>query len=51
MSPSGLSNLAIVVIEDYEDARGYLGLFLGRLGANVMARNAFEGLEAVKNCL
>jgi len=49
--PNGLSNLTIVIVEDHEDARGYLGLFLGRLGANVvMARNAFEGLEAVKNC-
>ena len=28
----------------------YLGLFLDRMGANVVvARNAFEGLEAIKN--
>ena len=50
MSPSRLSNLAIVVVEDHDDARRYLGLFLDRMGANVVvARNAFEGLEAIKN--
>jgi CheY-like chemotaxis protein len=50
MSPSRLSNLTIVVVEDHDDARRYLGLFLDRLGANVvLARNAFEGLEAIKN--
>ena len=50
MSPNRLSNLTIVVVEDHDDARRYLGLFLDRLGANVVvARNAFEGLEAIKN--
>jgi CheY-like chemotaxis protein len=38
------------VVEDHNDARRYLELFLGQLGAKVMvARNAFEGLEAIKN--
>ncbi len=50
MSLNRLSNLTIVVVEDDDDTRRYLGLFLGRLGANVVvARNAFEGLEAIKN--
>jgi CheY-like chemotaxis protein len=50
MSPSRLSNLTIVVVEDHDDARRYLGLFLNQMGANVVvARNAFEGLEAIKN--
>src|SRR6266403_5073583 len=50
MSPNRLSNLTIVVVEDHDDARRYLGLFLDRLGANVvLARNGFEGLEAIKN--
>ena len=49
VSPNRLSNLTIVVVEDCDDARRYLGIFLGYLGANVvLARNAFEGLEAVK---
>ena len=50
MSPKRLSNLTIVVVEDHDDARRYLGLFLNQMGANVVvARNAFEGLEAIKN--
>jgi CheY-like chemotaxis protein len=50
MSPSRLSNLTIVVVEDHDDARRFLGLFLNQMGANVVvARNAFEGLEAIKN--
>jgi CheY-like chemotaxis protein len=50
MSPSRLSNLTIVVVEDHDDARRYLGLFLNQMGANVvLARNGFEGLEATKN--
>jgi CheY-like chemotaxis protein len=50
MSPSCLAGLAIIVVEDHDDARRYLDLFLGHLGAKVMvARNAFEGLEAIKN--
>ena len=50
MPPDRLSNLTIVVVEDHDDARRYLGLFLDRLGANVvMASNGFEGLEATKH--
>jgi len=49
MSPNRLSNLTIVVVEDHDDARRYLGLFLGRLGANVvMAENGLNGLLAIK---
>ena len=52
MSPSCLADLRIVVVEDHDDARRYLDLFLGQLGAKVrVARNAFEGLEAIKNTL
>jgi CheY-like chemotaxis protein len=50
MPPNPFSDLTIVVVEDHDDARRYLGLFLDRLGAKVvLARNAFEGLEAIKN--
>jgi CheY-like chemotaxis protein len=50
MSPDRLSDLTIVVVEDHDDARRYLGLFLNQIGANVvLARNGFEGLEATKN--
>jgi CheY-like chemotaxis protein len=50
MPPNPFSGLTIVVVEDHDDTRGYLGLFLDRLGANVLlARNAFEGLDAIKN--
>ena len=50
MSPNRLSNLTIVVVEDHDDTRRYLGLFLDRLGANVvLARNGVEGLEAIRN--
>ena len=50
MSPDCLADLRIVVVEDHDDARRYLDLFLSQLGANVVvARNAFEGLEAIKN--
>jgi CheY-like chemotaxis protein len=43
------SELTIVVVEDHDDARRYLGLFLDHLGANVLlARNASEGLDAIK---
>src|ERR1700751_6174250 len=52
MSPNRLSNLTIVVVEDHDDARTSLGLFLEHLGANVvLASNAFEGIEAFKNRL
>jgi CheY-like chemotaxis protein len=50
LSSNRLSNLTIVVVEDHDDARRYLGLFLDGLGANVvLARNGFEGLETTKN--
>ena len=50
MPPNTLSGLTIVVVEDHDDSRRYLGLFLGRLGANVVvARDAVEGLEAIRN--
>jgi CheY-like chemotaxis protein len=52
MSSSSLNDLAIVVVEDHDDARGYLDLFLGQLGAKiVVASKAFEGLRAIKNTL
>jgi CheY-like chemotaxis protein len=50
MSPNRLSKLTIVIVEDHDEERAFLGLFLERLGATVVAaRNAFEGIEAVKN--
>jgi CheY-like chemotaxis protein len=50
MSPNRLSNLTIVVVEDHNDARRYLGLFLDSLGATVvLARNGLEGLQATKD--
>ena len=50
MSRNRLSNLTILVVEDHDDARRYLGVFLDRLGANVVvARNGVEGFEAIKN--
>jgi CheY-like chemotaxis protein len=49
MSPTRLRNLTIVVVDDHNDFRRYLGVFLGYLGANVaVAENAMEGLKAVK---
>jgi hypothetical protein len=36
MSLNRLSNLMIVVVEDHDDARGFLGLFLNSLRANVV---------------
>lgn len=50
MSPSRLDEITIVVVEDHDDARRYLDLYLGQFGAKVVAAsNAFEGLEAIKN--
>src|ERR1700726_3587049 len=50
MPPNPFSDFPIVLVEEHDDARRYLGLFLDRLGANVvLARNGFEGLEATKN--
>lgn len=52
MSPSRLDEITIVVVEDHDDARRYLDLYLGQFGAKVVAAsNAFEGLEAIKNTL
>jgi CheY-like chemotaxis protein len=49
MSSDLLANVTIVIVEDYDDARAYLDLFLKRLGASVvLAKNAFEGIVAVK---
>src|SRR6266403_5165491 len=49
MPPTSFRGLTIVVVEDHDDARRYLGLFLGRLGANVvMAENGLKGLLAIK---
>jgi len=49
MPPNSFRGLTIVVVEDHDDARRYLGLFLGRLGANVvMAENGLKGLLAIK---
>jgi PleD family two-component response regulator len=45
-----LRDLTIVIVEDHDDVRRYLGVFLSQLGAKVlMARNGFEGFEAIKN--
>jgi two-component system chemotaxis sensor kinase CheA len=45
-----LRNLTIVLVEDHDDARRYLDLFLNQMGTNVVvARNGFEGLEATKH--
>jgi CheY-like chemotaxis protein len=50
MSPHRLSRCTIIVVEDHDDARTYLGMFLSNLGANViLAKDGIEGLEAVKN--
>jgi CheY-like chemotaxis protein len=49
MTPDLLADVTIVIVEDYDDARAYLDLFLKRLGANVvLAMNAFEGIVAIK---
>ncbi|MBV9643171.1 MAG: response regulator [Verrucomicrobia bacterium] len=49
MWPAHLSNLTIAVVEDHDDARKYLALFLSQVvGKVVVARNVSEGLEAIK---
>jgi CheY-like chemotaxis protein len=51
MASTRLADVTIVVVEDHDDARRYLGVFLDRLGANVVvAKDGFEGLEAIKSC-
>jgi CheY-like chemotaxis protein len=48
MSSSRL-RCTIVVVEDYDDARTYVGRFLRSLGAKViLAKDGVEGLDAVK---
>jgi CheY-like chemotaxis protein len=50
MSPNRLSNITIVVVDDHDAVRRYVGAFLDQLGANVLvAQNAMEGLEAIKS--
>ena len=50
MPPHHLSRRTIIVVEDHDDARIYLGMFLSALGAKViLAKDGVEGLEAVKN--
>jgi CheY-like chemotaxis protein len=49
MSHKPLSDFTIVVVEDHDDTRRSLGIFLGHLGANVVvASTAVEGVDAVK---
>jgi CheY-like chemotaxis protein len=49
---SNLSDVMIVVVEDNDDVRTHLGAFLNRSDAEVvLAGNAFEGLQAIKNTL
>jgi CheY-like chemotaxis protein len=50
MSPNRLSGRTIIVVEDHDEARMAMGIFLNRLGATVVAaKDGLEGLEAVKN--
>jgi CheY-like chemotaxis protein len=50
LMPSNLRNLTIIVVEDDNDVRRYVGAYLVRSGAKVVvAKNALEGLEAIKN--
>jgi CheY-like chemotaxis protein len=50
MPPNPLSDLIIVVVEDHDDARRYLGAFLRQLGADViLAKDAIQGIEAITN--
>ena len=49
MPRESLADLTILVVEDHDDARRYIEIFLRQLGANVIgARNGVEGLEAIK---
>jgi CheY-like chemotaxis protein len=49
VSLNRLSNVTIVVVDDNNDVRRFLGAYLTHLGANVaMAQSAVEGLEAIK---
>jgi diguanylate cyclase len=47
MPRTSLANLTILIVDDHEDGRAYVEVFLRRLGANVIAaRNAIGALEA-----
>ena len=49
MSPNRLNDITIVVVDDNNDVRRFVGSFLAHLGANVReAQNAIEGLQAIK---
>jgi CheY-like chemotaxis protein len=49
MSANFFTDLTIVLVEDHDDTRSYLGLFLARLGAKILlVSNAFEAVEAIK---
>jgi CheY-like chemotaxis protein len=49
MSADIFKDLTILLVEDHDDTRTYLGLFLARLGARILlATNAFEAVEAVR---
>jgi CheY-like chemotaxis protein len=50
LMPPNLRNLTIIVVEDDNEVRTYVGAFLVRSGARVVvAKNGPEGLEAIKN--
>jgi CheY-like chemotaxis protein len=50
MPSDPLRNVVIVVVEDHDDARRYVGIYLRQLGAKVFeASNAVEGFQAIKN--
>jgi CheY-like chemotaxis protein len=50
MSPNRISGHTIVVAEDHDDARIAMGILLNHLGAEVvLAKDGFEGLQAIKN--
>jgi CheY-like chemotaxis protein len=50
MSQNRLSGHTIIVVEDHDEARMAMGIFLNRLGATVItAKDGLEGLETVKN--
>jgi CheY-like chemotaxis protein len=49
VSPNRLNDITIVVVDDNNDVRRFVGSFLAHLGANVReAQNTIEGLEAIK---
>ena len=49
MSPNRLNDITIVVVDDNNDVRRFVGSFLAHLGANVAeAQNAIEALEVIK---